>query len=124
MRVVLTSTNDELYKAWTRFCGDLPNVEIFSGSILDAGCEAVVSPENSFGFMDGGLDDLLLRRFGRGIQERVQGHGQKPANNISFCTEKMSGVFNILMNKIFIKNPREKRQGTSRADLLRFCLFL
>ena len=42
------------------------------GDILDTGCAAIVSPANSFGFMDGGLDLALARRFGWGVAEAVQ----------------------------------------------------
>jgi O-acetyl-ADP-ribose deacetylase (regulator of RNase III) len=34
--------------------------------------DAVVSPANSFGFMDGGLDYALSERFGWGLQQRLQ----------------------------------------------------
>ena len=57
---------------WHRFCGDLEFVEIHHGSILDVCCDAVVSPANSFGFMDGGMDAVYRRYFGAEIQERVQ----------------------------------------------------
>ena len=72
MELILTSTSDDLTRAWRRFCGDLPGVSIHDGSILDVVCDAVVSPANSFGFMDGGLDALYLKRFGGGLQESVQ----------------------------------------------------
>jgi O-acetyl-ADP-ribose deacetylase (regulator of RNase III) len=35
-------------------------------------CDAIVSPANSFGFMDGGLDLALSSRFGWGLQDRVR----------------------------------------------------
>ncbi len=72
VRVVLTAVDAELADAWTHHCGDLADVVVHRGSILDVACEAVVSPANSFGFMDGGVDALYLRRFGAGIQRRVQ----------------------------------------------------
>ncbi len=45
---------------------------VHRGSIFDLGCDAVVSPANSFGFMDGGIDRLYLERFGHETQDRVQ----------------------------------------------------
>ncbi len=42
------------------------------GLVLDVACDAVVSPANSFGFMDGGVDALYLKRFGGELQEAVQ----------------------------------------------------
>lgn len=71
-KLVLVSIDPGLTKAWKVFCGDLPNVEIMQGNILDVECDAVVSPANSFGFMDGGIDALYLDHFGRDIQTSVR----------------------------------------------------
>lgn len=71
-KLVLVSIDPGLAKAWKVFCGDLPNVEIVQGNILDVECDAVVSPANSFGFMDGGIDGLYLDHFGRDIQTSVR----------------------------------------------------
>ena len=70
--LVLTAVERPLLEAWKRFCEDLPFVQFHLGSIFEVNCQAVVSPANSFGFMDGGIDLLYSRRFGWGIQERLQ----------------------------------------------------
>ena len=72
MNIVLTSVDTELADAWQRFCGDIDFVTIHRGSIFDVTCDAVVSPANSFGFMDGGIDLLYSMAFGWGVQERLQ----------------------------------------------------
>jgi O-acetyl-ADP-ribose deacetylase (regulator of RNase III) len=72
MNIVLTSIDSALDDAWRRFCGDLPGVSFHCGSILDVHCEAVVSPANSFGFMDGGIDHVYSRHFGWHVQRRLQ----------------------------------------------------
>ena len=72
MKLILCAVDESLAEAWQRFCGDLDFVEIHSGNILDVPCDAIVSPANSFGFMDGGLDLVYLRHFGFGLQDRVQ----------------------------------------------------
>jgi O-acetyl-ADP-ribose deacetylase (regulator of RNase III) len=72
MKLILCAVDEMLAEAWQRFCGDLDFVEIHRGNILNVDCDAVVSPANSFGFMDGGLDLLYLRHFGIGLQDRVQ----------------------------------------------------
>ncbi len=61
-----------LADAWDRYCGDLEGVTVHRGSILDVACDAVVSPANSFGFMDGGIDLLYSRYFGWHVQEQLQ----------------------------------------------------
>ena len=58
MNIILTSVEPALADAWERFCGDLDFVTVHRGSIFDLSCDAVVSPANSFGFMDGGIDML------------------------------------------------------------------
>lgn len=42
------------------------------GSILDEPVDAVVSPGNSFGFMDGGIDAVYTAEFGPSLQENLQ----------------------------------------------------
>ncbi len=72
MNIILTSVDDALADAWERFCGDLPFVSIHRGSIFDLSCDAVVSPANSYGFMDGGIDALYTLEFGWQVQEHLQ----------------------------------------------------
>ncbi|MDQ2829023.1 MAG: macro domain-containing protein [Chloroflexota bacterium] len=72
MEIILAAVDEPLARAWEQFCGDIDGVTIFRGSILDVACDAVVSPANSFGFMDGGIDALYLDYFGLDIQMRVR----------------------------------------------------
>ena len=72
LKLVLTAVDLPLAEAWEEFCGDLDFVSVYHGSIFDVGCEAVVSPANSFGFMDGGIDLAYSLRFGWDLQERLQ----------------------------------------------------
>ncbi len=72
MRIVLSAVDAPLADAWQQHCGDLPDVTIHRGSILDLQVDAVVSPANSFGFMDGGIDHLYSHHFGWHVQERLQ----------------------------------------------------
>lgn len=72
MQLILCSVDRALTDAWQRFCGDLDFVRVHHGSILEVRVDAVLSPANSFGFMDGGIDALYLTTFGRSIQQRLQ----------------------------------------------------
>jgi O-acetyl-ADP-ribose deacetylase (regulator of RNase III) len=72
MQIILSAVENSLADAWEKFCGDLDFVSIHRGSILDLYCDAVISPANSYGFMDGGIDGLYLDYFGREIQARVR----------------------------------------------------
>jgi len=73
MNIALAAVDESLATAWQQFCGDAAGVTIHRGSILDVPCDAVVSPVNSFGFMDGGIDALYLDYFGPDIQRRIRG---------------------------------------------------
>jgi O-acetyl-ADP-ribose deacetylase (regulator of RNase III) len=73
MKIILAALeHDPLGDAWQRHCGDLPDVAVHRGSILDLGVDAVVSPANSFGFMDGGIDHRYSHHFGWEVQRQLQ----------------------------------------------------
>jgi len=72
MRIILSAIESPLADAWQQHCGDLADVTIHRGSILDLKIDAVVSPANSFGFMDGGIDHLYSHHFGWHVQDRLQ----------------------------------------------------
>ena len=62
----------ELGKAWCRFFDNQPNVNVVEADIFDINVDAIVSPGNSFGFMDGGLDLLISKRMGWAIQTELK----------------------------------------------------
>ncbi|WTW99516.1 macro domain-containing protein [Streptomycetaceae bacterium NBC_01309] len=72
LKVVLTDINPEVVEAWRAAFADTPGIEIRNGSILDERVDAWVSPTNSRGRMDGGVDAVVKRHLGAGIQLRVQ----------------------------------------------------
>jgi O-acetyl-ADP-ribose deacetylase (regulator of RNase III) len=72
LKIVLAAVEADLADAWARHCGDVPDVTVHRGSILELAVDAVVSPANSFGFMDGGIDHLYSHHFGWGVQDRLQ----------------------------------------------------
>ncbi|MER7416940.1 macro domain-containing protein [Micromonospora peucetia] len=72
LQVVLTDVNAKVVQAWRAAFADTPEVEIYKGSILTRPADAWVSPTNSRGRMDGGVDAAIKRHLGAGIQLRVQ----------------------------------------------------
>lgn len=72
LRVVLTDVNERVVEAWRAAFADTPGIEIRRGSILDEDVDAWVTPTNSRGRMDGGVDAVIKRHLGSGIQLRVQ----------------------------------------------------
>ncbi|MFD6966889.1 macro domain-containing protein [Streptomyces sp. NPDC059949] len=72
LRVVLTDVNERVVEAWRAAFADTPGIEIRRGSILGEDVDAWVTPTNSRGRMDGGVDAAIKRHLGSGIQLRVQ----------------------------------------------------
>lgn len=72
LRVVLADINDDVVEAWRAAFADTPGIEIRKSSILAEEVDAWVSPTNSRGRMDGGVDAAIKRHLGAGIQLRVQ----------------------------------------------------
>jgi O-acetyl-ADP-ribose deacetylase (regulator of RNase III) len=72
MHIKLYYRDIELGNAWKKYFNEEINVELVCGSILDCNTNAIVSPANSFGFMDGGLDYHLSERFGWDLETKLQ----------------------------------------------------
>jgi O-acetyl-ADP-ribose deacetylase (regulator of RNase III) len=72
----LRDINVEIARAWEQHFEDTDNVRVSAGDIFDLGEEvdAIVSPANSFGYMDGGIDLVYINRFGWELQDRLQSH--------------------------------------------------
>jgi O-acetyl-ADP-ribose deacetylase (regulator of RNase III) len=72
MIVELWDVNPAVVLAWKRILRESEDVQIGSGDILRTEVDAVVSPANSFGYMDGGIDLVYRDFFGLFIENRVQ----------------------------------------------------
>lgn len=62
-----------LVEAWEQVFWDCRRVTMAQGDILRASGDALVSPANSFGYMDGGLDLAITQHFGWDLEARVRG---------------------------------------------------
>lgn len=72
MKIHLRDRNPKMVEAWKEKFQDT-DVEISCGDIFSGPiCDAIVSPANSFGFMDGGIDGYYSMRW-----PRLQGELQK-----------------------------------------------
>jgi len=58
--------------AWASAFAGVPEVSIVEGDILEGAADALLSPANSFGYMDGGIDLAYRRLLGVGIETRLQ----------------------------------------------------
>ena len=70
----LRDIDPEVVQAWTIHFRGLANVSISVGDIFELKADAIVSPANSFGYMDGGIDLVYVQRFGWELQDRLQSH--------------------------------------------------
>lgn len=68
----LRDINAPLVAAWSQYFADIPQVQPSVGHIFGVQADAIISPANSFGFMDGGIDLVYSRHFGWQLQERLQ----------------------------------------------------
>jgi O-acetyl-ADP-ribose deacetylase (regulator of RNase III) len=74
LNVVFSAPDDELRHALVQHLVGIPGVAVSELSLLDMDVDAIVSPANSFGWMDGGLDLQLLDHYGPLLQTRVREH--------------------------------------------------
>jgi O-acetyl-ADP-ribose deacetylase (regulator of RNase III) len=70
----LRDISAEMVQAWQKYFTGVTSVRISHGDIFESSADAIVSPANSFGYMDGGIDLVYLHRFGWELQTRLQTH--------------------------------------------------
>lgn len=86
MTIILAGYAGKLLDAWTEFFGAEENVKIVEGDMTKMKCDAMVSPANSFGFMDGGLDYALSERFGWDLEKKLQKQIKELPEGEGLCT--------------------------------------
>lgn len=77
MKIYLRDRNQKLCDYWDYYFKSYQDVEISCGDIFELGqdVDAIVSPANSFGFMDGGIDLNYSEEFGwdmsKALREKI-----------------------------------------------------
>lgn len=93
MKLILVAPNTQLFAAFQKHFSYLPNIEIVNDYfewLPEFDC--LVSPANSFGMMDGGMDAAIIRFFGHSLMTKVQQYilreflGEQPVGT-SFIVE-------------------------------------
>lgn len=83
-RILLVDRSVALVQAWEQAFEDVAGVSVHEGDLFAYPADAIVSPANSFGIMDGGLDLAIRDRLGHEVQRRAQDvivvrfHGELP----------------------------------------------
>ena len=77
MKIYLIDLNPRIVVAWKKEFSGIENVKVIQGEFaqfLDSHPEidGIVSPANSFGYMDGGYDEAITAYFGAALEEKVQ----------------------------------------------------
>jgi len=93
LQLILVAPNSQLFAAFQQHFSYLPNIEIVNNYfewLPEFDC--LVSPANSFGMMDGGMDAAIIRFFGHSLMAKVQQYilkeflGEQPVGT-SFIVE-------------------------------------
>ena len=83
-KLYLIDSKSELCDKWRQVFSSYPEVEVFTGDYFQQSADAIVSPANSFGIMDGGLDLAIRNELGFQIETDIQEvilnkyHGEMP----------------------------------------------
>ena len=72
MTIWLVDVNPDMVEAWKKEFQGADGVVVQCGDILEIAENTVVSPANSYGFMDGGIDRAYTDFFGLKPQEEIQ----------------------------------------------------
>ncbi len=72
MHYLFIDTNPKMVEAWEAVFQDETNVKVRQGDLTQVTESAIVSPANSFGFMDGGVDYAISMRLGWDLQTQLQ----------------------------------------------------
>jgi len=71
-KIFLIDHSATLITAWQQAFLGCDNVEVFLGDFFSHHADAMVSPANSFGIMDGGLDLAIRYELGFDVEQKVQ----------------------------------------------------
>lgn len=81
MELYLVDKSPAMVSAWESVFFDVPEITIYHGNILDYAENTIVSPANSYGYMDGGIDHVYRNFFGISIEHFVQKGIRKTGEN-------------------------------------------
>jgi O-acetyl-ADP-ribose deacetylase (regulator of RNase III) len=86
-KLLLIDRSQALVDSWKAQFADCPAVEAVAGDYFQRPADALVSPANSFGIMDGGLDLAIRDQLGFAVERKAQEvidekhHGELPVGS-------------------------------------------
>jgi O-acetyl-ADP-ribose deacetylase (regulator of RNase III) len=72
LTIHLRDINTAVVEAWEQAFADAPEVLVSHGDIFEHTADAIVSPANSFGYMDGGIDLVYSMYFGWELEANLK----------------------------------------------------
>jgi len=72
MKLILRDKSSSVVDAWREAFSDDAEVDISWGDIFEKRAQAIISPANSYGWMNGGIDYYYTLFFGAQLQDRLQ----------------------------------------------------
>jgi len=72
LQILLRDMDEAMVAAWEVAFAGCPQVEVSHGDIFARQADAIVSPANSFGYMDGGIDLIYSQYFGWDLEKRLR----------------------------------------------------
>jgi hypothetical protein len=82
IELVLVDRAPTVVEALQQAFAEHPEVTVLGDSILSVAENTIVSPANSYGYMDGGVDRLYVAAFGLELEQRVQRTIDRVANGM------------------------------------------
>lgn len=83
-KIYLIDRSNRLIEHWAKVFSAFSEIEVVGGDYFQTPADAIVSPANSFGIMDGGLDLAIRNQLGDIVQSKIQRviiekyHGEMP----------------------------------------------
>lgn len=108
---ILMATSEYMAQCFENSFRDFDNVKVYRGVFEQlSNIDCIVSPANSFGLMDGGMDLALINYFGDQLQKRVQQYiidefyGEQPVGT-SFIIETNNNKIKYLAHTPTMRVP-------------------
>jgi hypothetical protein len=122
LRVSLCDRNPDVVRALANDFHDVGGVEVLEGDLLGLDCDALVSPANSFGYMDGGvekhIDGFYQGEAQRTVLVRIaeRHYGELPVGSAAIL-EMATRRFPYLVVSPTMRVPGDDLGGTIHAYL-------
>lgn len=128
-KIKLIDVSEKLVLAWKESFKNYPDVEIIHDSILKHPCDAIISPSNSFGIMQGGIDLIYANYFGVTLQDNLQDkickmHNGELLVGETIIMETYNNTFPYLISAPTMRIPGSRLIGTPNVYLAAKAIFI